>query len=198
MKNPMNLALGVMVALGAGIAAVALVPQSTQNKGPDPSSAQQVQGADVHTASDMDWQNYNSGIESAKSKDKVVMVQFFATWCGYCKKMDKEVFSDQKVKDNLSQNFVSVRVTESSDNKVNYGGKDVTEKELTSLYQVNGFPTIVFLDGEGKTLSDKEGRELKIPGFVPAEEMNSILAWIGTKSYKEMDYGAFKSQASKS
>ncbi len=193
MKNPMHLAIGVMVAIVAGISAVMLIPQKSPNT--QTSENQQQPG---ETAGDMNWQAYNNGIEVAKNNDKVVMVQFFATWCGYCKKMDQEVFTDEKVKDNLSKNFVSVRVTESSDSKVNYGGKDVTEKELTSLFQVSGFPTIVFLDGEGKTLSDKEGRELKIPGFVPAEEMNSILAWIGTKSYKEMDYGAFKSQASKS
>lgn len=211
MKNPMNLALGATVVIVAGIAAAMMIPQPEQGQSAQTAQTQEtaasqpatseqaaVQGADVQTASNMDWHAYNNGIETAKAKDKLVMVQFFATWCGYCKKMDKEVFTDQKVVDNLKQHFVSVRVTESSENKVQFEGKDVTEKELTSLYQVSGFPTILFLDGEGKPLSDNKGRTLKIPGFVEADVMSGLLAYIGSKSYKDMDYDTYKEKFLKS
>jgi len=121
------------------------------------------------------WQKHDPGMAQVKSTDKkVVMLQFFATWCGYCRKMDQEVFTNPAVLSELNQYFVPVRVTESSSDPVTYKGETTTEKDLTLKYGVRGFPTIVFVSSEGEEL-------YRIPGYIGPDEMQKILHEIGTK-----------------
>lgn len=127
------------------------------------------------------WKSYDEGMALAKSQNKPVYIQFFATWCGYCKKMDQEVFTSARLQNQLMNDFVAIRVTESSDNKVQYEGKEITEKELTLAYQVNGFPTNLFIGKDGEPIG-------KLAGFIPLENMQSLLEFIHSDSYKSMKY----------
>ncbi|MFH1422368.1 MAG: DUF255 domain-containing protein, partial [Planctomycetota bacterium] len=54
-------------------------------------------------------QNLSEGIETAKASKKPLMVDFTASWCTWCKKLDKEVFVNHEVAE-LSGSFVNVKV----------------------------------------------------------------------------------------
>lgn len=185
MKDPLRPALITTAVLVVGLAAVSFFPRQqtpaiapVANHQSDPSGAQTVA-----------WNAYDKGLNQAQDSKKFVMVQFFATWCGYCKKMDREVLNQQKVQDSLNRYFVPVRVTESSDNRVQYNGNAVTEKELTVLHKVKGFPTMLFLEPDGTMIGE-------IPGYISAEEMDGMLNFIGSGSYKQMNYESYKAKHS--
>ncbi|MEZ0367509.1 MAG: thioredoxin family protein [Candidatus Sericytochromatia bacterium] len=197
MKNPMSLALMTTALVVLGLGAMSLAPRmggSPVNQAPAQDLEAQkapdmTQQAPIKTA--VDWQTYDNGLNQARTGKKYVLVQFFATWCGFCRKMDKEVFSDQKVLSKMHEHFVPIRVTESSENKVSYKGASVTEKQLTAMNGISGFPTLVFMDDQGKTIG-------KIPGYIPPEEMNGIMEFITSESYKKMDYATYKQKSQKS
>lgn len=84
------------------------------------------------------------GLARARQQNKPVMMDFYTDWCGYCKKLDQEVYTDAKIIA-LSQKFVSVKV-----NADNFSA-------LASQYGVNGYPTIVFLNPAGREISRIRG-----------------------------------------
>jgi len=177
-KNPLIASLLVFGLLAAGGTALTLLPQIAQESAP------------AYAKGEVSWRVYDKGLKEAKKTGKPVFVQFFATWCGYCRKMDKETFTNSAVQKELSK-FVPVRVTESSENKVAHEGQLVTEKELTSIHGVQGFPTLVFMESNGKVIG-------KIPGYLGPKEFSGMLKFIETGSYKTMDYEKFSKTVLKS
>lgn len=88
----------------------------------------------------IDWgYSLEEAIEKAKDLDKPIMADFFANWCGYCKKLDRETFANDKV-DSLSDKFVCVKIDTDK------------HQELSAKHNVRGLPTVVFFDKEGEEI----------------------------------------------
>jgi len=144
----------------------------------------------VAASSTIKWNDYNTGLNKARQQKKFVLLQFYATWCGYCRKMDQTTFQDSSVKKVMDRWFVPIRVTEKSTNNVTYQGKTMQEDDLLPAYQVTGFPTLVFLDPDGQRLT-------KLPGYMGPAEFDTMLKYIGTRSYEKMDMDEFKKKFAK-
>jgi len=94
--------------------------------------------------------DYKKAQQEAKTNNKLVLLDFTGSdWCGWCIKLNKEVFSKPEFKDYANKNLVLVEVdfprakSQSSDIKKQ-------NEELAQQYQIEGFPTIMVLDGDGK------------------------------------------------
>jgi thioredoxin-related protein len=88
--------------------------------------------------------------EQAKTSNKLVFLNFTGSdWCGWCIRLDKDVFSKPEFKQYATKNLVLVEVdfprtkSQSSDLRKQ-------NQELAEQYQVQGFPTIVVLNGSGR------------------------------------------------
>ena len=83
-------------------------------------------------------------LAKAKETGRPIMVDFFATWCGPCKMLDAETYSEVRVAA-ASTNWIMVRI-------------DVDKKQaLSSYYAVQSIPTILVLSPEGKELRREVG-----------------------------------------
>jgi len=91
--------------------------------------------------------NLTAVLDMAASKDKLVFVDFYTTWCLPCKMMDEDVFPDKGISELLNKNFVNYKVNAEKGNGPN----------LATLYQVVAYPTLLFLDEKGNVLVRKEG-----------------------------------------
>ncbi len=96
-------------------------------------------------------------LRRAGAEKKLVMVDLYTDWCGWCKKLDREVFSHPDVGAATSSSVVAIKINAEA------GGES-----LTSRYQVNGFPTILFLDSKGKLVR-------RVEGFVGVGELVNVL-----------------------
>jgi thiol:disulfide interchange protein len=55
---------------------------------------------------DLEILSLEQALEIAKSSNKLVLADMSAIWCPSCRKLDKQVFSDEQVKIQINQNFV--------------------------------------------------------------------------------------------
>ncbi len=70
---------------------------------------------------------FEDALAKAKSEDKILIVDVYTDWCGWCKKMDKEAYSNQDVKDLIAGSFVFVKLNAEGTGKIKYNGKTYTE-----------------------------------------------------------------------
>ena len=77
---------------------------------------------------------YHQGVAQAKSASKPMVVLFYTDWCGYCRKLQKNVLSKPEVKKALEQ-YVKVRVNPE---------KGDGENQLAEQYGIQGYPAVFF------------------------------------------------------
>ena len=101
--------------------------------------------------------DYKKAQQEAKASHKLLLLDFTGSdWCGFCFQFDKAILSQPQFKDYASKNLVLMEV----DFPVRKAQSIETRKqnlELKQRYQVEGFPTLVVLNGEGKTLWRYDG-----------------------------------------
>lgn len=85
----------------------------------------------------------------AKAENKKILLDFTGSdWCGWCKKLDKEVFSQQAWKDYADKHLVLVEVDFPRSFQLPEATKKQNE-ELGKKYKVQGYPTIVITSASG-------------------------------------------------
>ncbi len=95
------------------------------------------------------WQpTFEKAQQSAKSSGKLLLVDFYTDWCGACKWMDANLYTDSTVVAE-ARNTVNVKVNAEK------------RTDLAKKYGITGFPTLVWLDGNGEVVDKLEGAPSK-------------------------------------
>jgi thioredoxin-related protein len=107
---------------------------------------------------DSSWQtDYKKAQEEAKSSNKLLLVDFTGSdWCGYCIKLDRDILSKSEFKDYANKNLVLMEV-DFPRTKAQSDAVKRQNQELAQQYQVQGFPTLVVLNGDGRKVWEYEG-----------------------------------------
>lgn len=99
--------------------------------------------------------------EAAKAKavkeGKPIFINFTGTdWCGWCIKLEKEVFSKKAFQDYAKENLILVEVDFPRKKEQTAELKE-QNKKLDKEYGVEGYPTLYLLDAQGKKLTEDIG-----------------------------------------
>jgi thioredoxin-related protein len=123
------------------------------------------------------WVSYDKGVALQKGTDKHLFVDFTTTWCGWCKKMEKETFSDTAVIHYMNKNFVAVKVWGDQDSVLDLDGYKITQQQLAqSEFQVQGYPTFWFV-------TPKQERLFLSAGYLTKEQLMSVLPVVAEYRY---------------
>lgn len=93
------------------------------------------------------YQDLDKAKQEARVEGRYIIVDVYADWCGWCKKMDANTFHDEGVSDFINSNMVALKLN--SDKGVG--------REIAAKYGVTGLPTILYLDYKGELVEKKSG-----------------------------------------
>lgn len=144
-----------------------------------------------HTEGPVKWLSFEEALKKSQAEKRPVFIDVYTDWCGWCKVMDRETFSDPKVAKLLNEKFYPVKFDAEQKEDVVFAGN--TFKFVPSgrngyhqlaaalLNNQLSYPTVVFLDDEFKMIQP-------LPGYRKAPEFHMIAQFIGEGHYKKIKW----------
>lgn len=89
--------------------------------------------------------SFDDACKAAREKGKVLMVDFYTTWCGPCKMLDRHTWPDQAVKNWLGERTIPLKIDAEKN------------RPLAARYKIRSYPTMVFIRPDGSELGRTVG-----------------------------------------
>ena len=102
-------------------------------------------------------------LKKAKAEKKVIFLDAYASWCGPCKLLQKNVFTQKSVGDYYNSRFINVKM-------------DMEKGEgpaLAQVYPLEAYPTLLFIDSNGRVLK-------KVLGYQSPQDLIAIGRSVGS------------------
>lgn len=121
-------------------------------------------------AQEIKWMTFDEAQAAQKKKPKPIFMDVYTDWCGPCKLLDRNTFSDKAVADFINKNYYAVKFNGEGNTVVNYKGTKYTNPkftegrkgrnsmhEFTMLLRIGGYPSMIVFDAKGERKNTIEG-----------------------------------------
>ena len=144
----------VAIVAVAGTIGLGIASSACQRSGGEAVSVKKAAPAVAsHNTSGVRWTtDWEAALAQAKKENKVVVIDFYADWCVWCRRLDSTTYRDPKVVHYLTERTVPLKL----DVDASPG------RAMANRYGVDGLPTILILSADGKEIG-------RIPGYMPAK-----------------------------
>ena len=143
-------------------------------------------------AQEIQWMSMNEALAAQKKQPKKIFMDAYTLWCGPCKMLDKNTFTNPDVIDYINKNFYPVKFNAEGNEEVTYKNKkfsnpgfDENRKgrnsthEFTRALKVTGYPSLVFFDEEANLIGP-------IPGYRTPKQLEIYLKLFSGEDYKQI------------
>lgn len=125
------------------------------------------------------WMKFEEAIAANAKNPKMILVDVYTDWCGWCKKMDKDTFTDPRVIAHFQKNFYAVKLNaEDTKRKFPFMGKTFSEAEMAASMRVNSYPNFVVIEPGLQNIA-------QLPGYREPEAFLAGLAELIEKAFKK-------------
>lgn len=130
----------------------------------------------------LEWHPFEQAVALAEETNKPILVDVWAPWCGWCRKLKKEVYPELSAELN---NYILTRLNR-EDNKttIQYQGRSLTPLRIAQKLKAETVPTIIILNTEGNYL-------LHLSGFMRSDVVKNVLTYISSDSYRVQSFEEF-------
>lgn len=145
------------------------------------------QGEKVH------WYSINDIDKVLAENPKPVFIDSYTDWCGWCKKLDKDTFSDPVIAKYLNENFYPVKFNAESKEPVTFLGREfINDGKSGKAHQLAvalmqgkmSYPTVIFLNEKGELLAP-------VAGYMVPKDFEPIIVYFGEKKYLTQKWEEF-------
>ncbi|WP_029034206.1 thioredoxin family protein [Salinimicrobium terrae] len=139
------------------------------------------------------WMTMNDALEAQKKKPKKIFLDAYTTWCGPCKLLDKNTFSNEDVIKYINKHYYPVKFNAEGVEVVNYREHTFTNPEYDPLrkgrnsthqfaraMKITGYPSLVFFDEKGALIGP-------IPGYRNPHQLELFLKLFVDEDYKKIN-----------
>ena len=95
---------------------------------------------------------FAKAIKQAQASGKLIFIDVHTSWCGPCKEMAKTTFTDSEVGDVFNKRFINLKID---------AEQDEDGPMISKAYSVAAYPTLLFINGEGKMVKKLVGKQSK-------------------------------------
>jgi thioredoxin-related protein len=145
------------------------------------------------THAQINWMSMNEALKAQEEEPKKIFADVYTDWCGPCKMMDKNTFTNKYVIDYINTHFYAVKFNAEGTEKVNYKGFEYTNPNykpelkgkrnaqhlFANALQVSGYPTVVFFDENANMIAP-------VTGYRTPEQIEIYLKMIANNDYKTL------------
>ncbi|MDT8323542.1 MAG: DUF255 domain-containing protein [Bacteroidota bacterium] len=139
---------------------------------------------------EVEWLNYSEAVSRGAAEDKIILVDVYTDWCGWCRKMDREVYGDAAVREYLAAHYVAAKLDAESGARHTVQGQEATESQIAKAYGISGYPATIFLNAEGEIITI-------LSGYVDRDRFLLVLEYIHEGIYETQGWEDFLSSRGK-
>jgi thioredoxin-related protein len=147
------------------------------------------------SAQEINWMTMNEALAAQEGNPKKILMDVYTTWCGPCKMMDRNTFSNKEVIDYINDNYYAVKFNAEGTEEIIFEGFTYTNpnyqegrkgRNTTHFFadalKLSGYPSLVFFGSDGKLIQ-------AIPGYKSPSQVEIYLKMIGTDDYLKVVTG---------
>lgn len=140
-------------------------------------------------AQEIKWMSMNDALAAQKKAPKKIFMDVYTTWCGPCKMLDKNTFSDKDVIDFINENYYAVKFNAEGPEEIVYQDFTYTNPNymperkgrnsnhlFASALKITGYPSLVFFKEDGTLIQ-------ALPGYRTPPQLEIYLKMIANNDY---------------
>ncbi|MEM1056365.1 MAG: thioredoxin fold domain-containing protein [Bacteroidota bacterium] len=132
-----------------------------------------------------EWQTVGTAIADAEAEDKVLLLHGYAAWCGWCARLDQDVYTDDEVQAYLAQNFEVTRLNIENRETIDFFDFRLPVAWLASGIGITSTPTTIFMDPESGEIITR------LPGYADRETFLYALRYVREGAYERESFQDF-------
>lgn len=112
--------------------------------------------------SELKWEDWNTGYKRGIEENKIILVDAYTDWCGWCKKMDRDTYANQEIIKKINKHFVPIKFNPELDKTYYIDNTAYTGRELHAMLSKDyrsGYPTTYFILPQNNKLFINPGYE---------------------------------------
>ena len=139
------------------------------------------------------WYSIEEATALAKTDPRPIFVDAYTDWCGWCKKLDKDTFSNPVIAEILNSKYYAVKFDAEGKEPVTFQGREfVNDGSLGKTHQLAyallqgklGYPTVVFLTATSELITP-------VSGYKTPVQIEPMLVYFAGTTWQKQSYEEF-------